>query len=225
MRHRWTSTGESRNSNPGSSRKPIPTRPSARPITAALTGTVLSLPSGHHRAVPAAPAPQLDLPVLARINGEPLRRIPNDLYIPPDALEILLDTFEGPLDLLLYLIRRQNFDILDIPMAQVTKQYLAYVDETRHPQPGTGRRIPADGCGADRHQVAHAPAHQEGRQRRRSRRSAGGTRAPPAAVRADQGRCGASRPAPARRSRLRAGSGGGRPYGCRAAAGSGCRTT
>jgi segregation and condensation protein A len=79
--------------------------------------------------VPAAPAPQLELPVVARINGEPLRRIPNDLYIPPDALEILLDTFEGPLDLLLYLIRRQNFDILDIPMAQVTKQYLAYVDE------------------------------------------------------------------------------------------------
>ncbi|MDO5056079.1 MAG: ScpA family protein [Lautropia sp.] len=78
-----------------------------------------------------APVADADLPVLARIHGEPLRRIPNDLYIPPDALEVLLDTFEGPLDLLLYLIRKQNFDILDIPMAKVTAQYLAYVDEIR----------------------------------------------------------------------------------------------
>ncbi|MGE0803259.1 MAG: ScpA family protein [Lautropia sp.] len=70
-------------------------------------------------------------PIVARIHGEPLRRIPSDLYIPPDALEVLLDAFEGPLDLLLYLIRKQNFDILDIPMAQVTAQYLAYVDEIR----------------------------------------------------------------------------------------------
>jgi len=77
------------------------------------------------------PDPDADLPVLALIHGEPLRRIPNDLYIPPDALEVLLDTFEGPLDLLLYLIRKQNFDILDIPMAKVTAQYLAYVDEIR----------------------------------------------------------------------------------------------
>ncbi len=80
---------------------------------------------------PIATASQIELPVVARIHGEPLRRIPNDLYIPPDALEILLDTFEGPLDLLLYLIRKQNFDILDIPMAQVTRQYLAYVEEIR----------------------------------------------------------------------------------------------
>lgn len=77
------------------------------------------------------PDPDADLPILALIHGEPLRRIPNDLYIPPDALEVLLDTFEGPLDLLLYLIRKQNFDILDIPMAKVTAQYLAYVDEIR----------------------------------------------------------------------------------------------
>ena len=75
------------------------------------------------------PDPDAELPVLALIHGEPLRRIPNDLYIPPDALEVLLDTFEGSLDLLLYLIRKQNFDILDIPMAKVTVQYLAYVDE------------------------------------------------------------------------------------------------
>lgn len=87
--------------------------------------------TGDGQAAKATPAADADLPVLARIHGEPLRRIPNDLYIPPDALEVLLDTFEGPLDLLLYLIRKQNFDILDIPMAKVTTQYLAYVDEIR----------------------------------------------------------------------------------------------
>ncbi len=67
----------------------------------------------------------------ARLYGEPLLRMPTDLYIPPDALEIFLDAFEGPLDLLLYLIRKQNFNILDIPMAQVTLQYLKYVDQIR----------------------------------------------------------------------------------------------
>ena len=97
-----------------------------------MTGTVVSLPPGKHAVhQPADPSGQLELPILARIHGEPLRRIPNDLYIPPDALEVLLDAFEGPLDLLLYLIRKQNFDILDIPMAQVTRQYLAYVEEIR----------------------------------------------------------------------------------------------
>ena len=68
---------------------------------------------------------------IARLYGEPLTRLPNDLYIPPDALEIFLDAFEGPLDLLLYLIRKQNFNILDIPMAQVTLQYLVYVEQIR----------------------------------------------------------------------------------------------
>ncbi len=81
--------------------------------------------AGEASSVVAAPA------VLARIHGEPLTRLPADLYIPPDALEILLEAFEGPLDLLLYLIRRQNFDILDIPMAEVTRQYIAYVDDIR----------------------------------------------------------------------------------------------
>ncbi|MFZ3287244.1 MAG: ScpA family protein, partial [Telluria sp.] len=66
-----------------------------------------------------------------RLYGEPLLRMPSDLYIPPDALEIFLDAFEGPLDLLLYLIRKQNFNILDIPMAQLTLQYLKYVDQIR----------------------------------------------------------------------------------------------
>jgi len=67
----------------------------------------------------------------ARLYGEPLFALPNDLYIPPDALEIFLEAFEGPLDLLLYLIRKQNFNVLDIPMAQVTKQYLLYVEQIR----------------------------------------------------------------------------------------------
>jgi len=76
-------------------------------------------------------AQQLDLKVVARLYGEPLLQLPRDLYIPPDALEVFLEAFEGPLDLLLYLIRKQNFNILDIPMADVTRQYLAYVDQIR----------------------------------------------------------------------------------------------
>ncbi|MFN4328501.1 MAG: segregation and condensation protein A [Limnobacter sp.] len=68
---------------------------------------------------------------LARLYGEPLFNVPKDLYIPPDALEVFLEAFEGPLDLLLYLIRKQNFNILDIPMAELTRQYLSYVDEIR----------------------------------------------------------------------------------------------
>jgi segregation and condensation protein A len=73
----------------------------------------------------------VDQVALARLYGEPLFALPQDLYIPPDALEIFLEAFEGPLDLLLYLIRKQNFNILDIPMAAVTRQYLQYVDEIR----------------------------------------------------------------------------------------------
>ncbi|HZN86854.1 MAG TPA: segregation/condensation protein A, partial [Burkholderiales bacterium] len=68
---------------------------------------------------------------VARLYGEPMLEIPQDLYIPPDALEVILDAFEGPLDLLLYLIRRENLDILDIPMAPLTRQYLAYVEAMR----------------------------------------------------------------------------------------------
>ncbi len=73
----------------------------------------------------------VDHVAVARLYGEPLFSLPNDLYIPPDALEVFLEAFEGPLDLLLYLIRKQNFNILDIPMAGVTRQYLSYVDEIR----------------------------------------------------------------------------------------------
>jgi segregation and condensation protein A len=73
----------------------------------------------------------IDQVALARLYGEPLFAMPRDLYIPPDALQVFLEAFEGPLDLLLYLIRKQNFNILDIPMAAVTRQYLVYVDEIR----------------------------------------------------------------------------------------------
>jgi len=64
---------------------------------------------------------------LAMVLGQPVLQIPQDLYIPPDALEIILEAFEGPLDLLLYLIRRQNLDILDIPVAEITRQYVDYI--------------------------------------------------------------------------------------------------
>ncbi len=81
----------------------------------------------HRAGMPAV----IDQVALARLYGEPLFAMPHDLYIPPDALQVFLEAFEGPLDLLLYLIRKQNFNILDIPMAAVTRQYLVYVDEIR----------------------------------------------------------------------------------------------
>ena len=70
---------------------------------------------------------QAEMP-FAIILGEPLALLPEDLYIPPDALEVFLEAFEGPLDLLLYLIKRQNLDVLDIPIAAITKQYMTYID-------------------------------------------------------------------------------------------------
>ncbi|MCP4994957.1 MAG: segregation/condensation protein A [Gammaproteobacteria bacterium] len=74
------------------------------------------------------PHPEQEEMPFAIVQGEPWSEMPTDLYIPPDALEVFLDAFEGPLDLLLYLIRRQNLDILDIPIAQITAQYMEYVD-------------------------------------------------------------------------------------------------
>ena len=71
------------------------------------------------------------LPLMPKVYGERMAEMPRDLYIPPDALEIILDSFEGPLDLLLYLIRRANLNILDIQMAALTRQYLAYVEAMR----------------------------------------------------------------------------------------------
>ena len=79
--------------------------------------------------------PNLDLALpLARVRGEPMTELPADLYIPPEALSVFLDAFEGPLDLLLYLIRRHSLDILDIPMAELTRQYMEYVEMMRTSQ-------------------------------------------------------------------------------------------
>ena len=89
--------------------------------------TLNEAPQGLDDVLPSV----VDHVALARLYGEPLFAMPRDLYIPPDALQIFLEAFEGPLDLLLYLIRKQNFNILDIPMAAVTRQYLTYVDEIR----------------------------------------------------------------------------------------------
>jgi segregation and condensation protein A len=75
--------------------------------------------------------PSTDPKPLARVYGEAYNDLPHDLYIPPEALEVFLESFEGPLDLLLYLIRRQNINVLDIPMAELTKQYLGYVEMMR----------------------------------------------------------------------------------------------
>ncbi len=76
---------------------------------------------------PQPPPTQAEMP-FAMVEGEPLTEMPRDLYIPPQALEIFLEAFEGPLDLLLYLIRRQNLDILDIPIAEITRQYMQYIE-------------------------------------------------------------------------------------------------
>lgn len=78
-----------------------------------------------------APVPQQQEMPLAVVRGQPVLQMPQDLYIPPDALEVILEAFEGPLDLLLYLIRRQNLDILDIPIAEITRQYMEYIDMMR----------------------------------------------------------------------------------------------
>ena len=94
------------------------------------TPTVPHWPAGPNADLPHMPS-VIDHVAVARLYGEPLFAMPQDLYIPPDALQIFLEAFEGPLDLLLYLIRKQNFNILDIPMAGLTRQYLSYVEEIR----------------------------------------------------------------------------------------------
>jgi segregation and condensation protein A len=90
----------------------------------------LSIVVSNAPAPPTAPPPppqQVEMP-FAVVNGEPVSQLPRDLYIPPQALEVFLEAFEGPLDLLLYLIRRQNLDILDIPLAEITRQYINYIE-------------------------------------------------------------------------------------------------
>jgi segregation and condensation protein A len=98
--------------------------PMIEPATTAAYG---SLPAPAGDVTPEV----VDGVARARLYGEPLFKLPEDLYIPPDALEVFLEAFEGPLDLLLYLIRRQNFNVLDIPMAPLTQQYLAYIEQIR----------------------------------------------------------------------------------------------
>jgi segregation and condensation protein A len=102
-----------------------PSGPSAAP------GALGLLPSAAEQAANAeifAPVPQQQEMPLAMVRGQPMLQMPQDLYIPPDALEVILEAFEGPLDLLLYLIRRQNLDILDIPIAEITRQYVEYIE-------------------------------------------------------------------------------------------------
>jgi segregation and condensation protein A len=86
------------------------------------------------QATPDAPASlpaQGEMP-FAMVEGQPITEMPRDLYIPPQALEVFLEAFEGPLDMLLYLIRRQNLDILDIPIAEITRQYMRYIELMHH---------------------------------------------------------------------------------------------
>ena len=90
--------------------------------------TQVELASETHTENPAPLSPQQQEIPFAMVRGQPFFEPPKDLYIPPDALEGILDAFEGPLDLLLYLIRRQNLEILDIPVAEITRQYISYIE-------------------------------------------------------------------------------------------------
>src|SRR5579883_2854894 len=85
-------------------------------------------PQAGELIAPSSHTPQQQEMPLAVVRGQPVLQMPQDLYIPPDALEVILEAFEGPLDLLLYLIRRQNLDILDIPIAEITRQYIDYIE-------------------------------------------------------------------------------------------------
>lgn len=98
---------------------------------APLPPEATDLPPPPAEAAPDPTPAVVDGVAFARLYGEPLFKLPEDLYIPPDALEVFLEAFEGPLDLLLYLIRKQNFNVLDIPMAPLTQQYLTYVEQIR----------------------------------------------------------------------------------------------
>ena len=124
---------------------------------------------------------QAEMP-FAVVDGEPVTTLPQDLYIPPYALQVFLEAFEGPLDLLLYLIRRQNIDILDIPIAEITKQYVQYIELMKRVAARAGRRVPRDGGDAGRDQIENAVAAARGRGRGR-RGPAGRTRAAPAGIR------------------------------------------
>ena len=93
-----------------------------------MTGASDADPTGEEAAQALRPQPaQAEMP-FAVVDGQPITELPRDLYIPPQALEVFLEAFEGPLDMLLYLIRRQNLDILDIPIAEITRQYMRYIE-------------------------------------------------------------------------------------------------
>ncbi len=94
-----------------------------KPELTVVTSKDAPKPEGHEEQGPA----QGEMP-FAVVDGEPVTQLPQDLYIPPYALQVFLEAFEGPLDLLLYLIRRQNIDVLDIPIAEITRQYVEYID-------------------------------------------------------------------------------------------------
>jgi len=105
---------------------------------------------------PLSPS-QSEMP-FALVQGKELNIVPKDLYIPPDALEVFLEAFEGPLDLLLYLIRRQNLDILEINVAEITRQYMGYIGLMESIQLGVGGGIFGHGGDARRNQIAHVAA-------------------------------------------------------------------
>ena len=100
-----------------------------KPELTVLTPKDVPKPEGQDEQMPA----QEEMP-FAVVDGEPVTELPQDLYIPPYALQVFLEAFEGPLDLLLYLIRRQNIDILDIPIAEITRQYVEYIELMRELQ-------------------------------------------------------------------------------------------
>lgn len=104
----------------------VPNAPQA-PTGEAVPGADEATRAATPERPPQRAHPQQQEIPLAVVLGQPVLQIPQDLYIPPDALEIILEAFEGPLDLLLYLIRRQNLDILDIPVAEITRQYVDYI--------------------------------------------------------------------------------------------------
>jgi segregation and condensation protein A len=106
----------------------VETTPDSRPETTADPQP--ELPIEAELPVSGSGAQQGEMP-FAVVQGQPYTQLPQDLYIPPDALEVILEAFEGPLDLLLYLIRRQNLDILDIPIAEITRQYIEYIEMLR----------------------------------------------------------------------------------------------
>jgi hypothetical protein len=142
--------------------------------------------SSFNNELPLAPVETPEqLEAVARLYGEPMMAFPTDLYIPPDALEVILDAFEGPLDLLLYLIRKTNINILDIPMAPLTAQYLEYVEAMRS------------------HNLELAAAAR-GRGGRRSACRIGAT---PVRLRADEAGCGQARRHASPRTRFRMGGG------------------